>query len=227
MLKNIIIFLIIFVLIYFLIPTCLSKLIYKIKRTKQGKTIFLTFDDGPSIYTNKLLDILKKYNVQASFFCVGNFAKQNKDIIKREVEENHLIGLHSLNHTNACLMGIKKTNNDFDQSINIMNDLNVKIKYFRPPWGQFNLLSMFNIKKYNLKLVLWNVMAEDWEGDTTTDIIEEKLLKRIHGNDIICLHDGRGKNNAPKRTIDALDKVIPKLLEKGYFFKTIDKYYEK
>lgn len=224
---KIIILILFFLLIYFLIPTYLLKLIYICKRKKSGKTIYLTFDDGPSKYTNSLLDVLKKYNVKASFFCVGNFVEKNKEIIKREIDENHLVGLHSLNHTNACLMGIEKTNNDFKQCVNIMNSLNIKVKYFRPPWGHINMLTLINMKRYNLKLILWNVMAEDWKEDTSKEIIEEKLLKRIHGNDIICLHDGRGKNGAPQKTIDALDSVIPKLLEKGYVFKTIDKYYEK
>lgn len=226
MLRNIIIIIILFISIYFLIPTYISKLIYKIKKYKNKKTIFLTFDDGPSIYTNYLLDILKKYNVEATFFCVGDYTDKNKDIVKREIKENHLVGLHSLNHTNANLLGIKKTFNDFNKCLDIMNNLNIKIKYFRPPWGHLNLLTLINLKKNKLKLVLWNVMAEDWKSNTTPKIIESKLLKRIKGGDIICLHDGRGSNNAPLKTIEALDNVIPKLLEKGYVFKTIDKYYE-
>ena len=223
----VIIFIIIITTIYFLIPTYISKLIYKLKKYKDRKTIFLTFDDGPSIYTNNLLDILKKYNVKATFFCVGEFIENNKEIVKREVKEKHLVGLHSLKHTNANLLGPKNTFNDFNKSIDIMNKLNIKVKYFRPPWGHLNLLTLINIKKNNLKLVLWNVMAEDWKIDTTSKIIEAKLLKRIKGGDIICLHDGRGSNNAPLKTIKALDSVIPKLLEKGYVFKTINKYYEK
>lgn len=227
MLINIVLIIVITISIYFLIPTYLSKLIYKIKRQKKGKVIYLTFDDGPSIHTNDLLDILKKYNVEATFFCVGESAEKYKEIIKRERKENHLIGIHSLNHTNACLMGIDKTKKDFNKTIDIMNKLNIEIKYYRPPWGHFTLSSLINVKRHNLKIMLWNVMAEDWKDNTTPEIIEEKLLKRIKGNDIICLHDGRGKDNAPLKTIKALDKVIPKLLEKGYIFKTIDKYYEK
>jgi len=67
-------------------------------------------------------------------------------------------------------------------------------------------------------------MAEDWEANTTENEIAEKLLKRVNPGDIICLHDGRGRNEAPKRTILALEKVIPIFLEKGFQFKTIDEY---
>lgn len=228
--KYLIVFIILVIvyLLYVAVPSLYFKFMYKLKRKENGKTIYLTFDDGPSSeYTEMLLDVLKKYNVKASFFCVAEFANENEKIIKRMRKEGHLIGLHSLKHENAYLMDVFKTNKDFRESMQIMNKLGQDITYYRPPWGDLNLASLFNIKRYNLKLVLWNVMAEDWEGDTTTFDIEVKLLRRIQGGDIICLHDGRGENEAPSRTIEALDKVIPILLGKGFKFETVDKYYEK
>ncbi len=229
--KYFIVFIIVLVIIYLLyvvVPSLYFKIMYKLRRKENGKIIYLTFDDGPSSeYTGKLLDVLKKYKIHASFFCVAEFAKENENIIKRMDKEGHLIGLHSLKHDNAYLMDVFKTNKDFRKSIEIMNKLGKDITYYRPPWGDLNLASLFNVKKYNLKLVLWNVMAEDWEGDTTAFDIEVKLLRRIQGGDIICLHDGRGENEAPSRTIEALDKVIPILLGKGFKFETVDKYYEK
>lgn len=215
-------------LLYVLVPSLFFKFKYKLNRKENGKTIYLTFDDGPSSdYTGVLLDILKKYNIKASFFCVAEFARDNKEIIERMDKEGHIIGLHSLRHENAYLMDIFKTNKDFKDSINIMKSLGKNVVYYRPPWGDLNLASLFNLKKYNLKLVLWNVMAEDWEGDTTAFDIEVKLLRRIQGGDIICLHDGRGENEAPSRTIEALDKILPILLSKGFKFETVDRYYEK
>ncbi len=221
----IVIFILVFIyIIYALLPTSYFKNKYRKNRIKSGKTLYLTFDDGPSKFTNELLDILKKYDVRASFFCVANSAFTFSSTIKRIHAEGHLIGLHSLNHSNAYLMSPVKTNRDFEKSLLIMNDLGHDIKYYRPPWGDLNLVSLYNLKKHNLKLVLWNVMAEDWLAKTSTFEIEIKLLKRIQGNDIICLHDGRGKDDAPLRTIKALDKVIPILLRKGYKFETVDKY---
>lgn len=228
--KYLIVFIILVIvyLLYVAVPSLYFKFMYKLKRKENGKTIYLTFDDGPSSeYTEMLLDVLKKYNVKASFFCVAEFANENEKIIKRMRKEGHLIGLHSLKHENAYLMDVFKTNKDFRESMQIMNKLGQDITYYRPPWGDLNLASLFNIKRYNLKLVLWNVMAEDWEGDSTPFDIEVKLLRRIQGGDIICLHDGRGENEAPSRTIEALDKVIPILLGKGFKFEMVDKYYEK
>ncbi len=213
--------------LYAILPSRYFKYIYKKNRREKDKTIYLTFDDGPSEHTNKLLDVLKKYNIKASFFCVANFAKQYPDTIERMSKEKHLICLHSLKHENAYLMSPFKTSNDFSKSLDIMNSLNQKVVYYRPPWGDLNIATLYNLKKHNLKLVLWHVMAEDWESKTSIFEIEVKLLKRIQGSDIICLHDGRGAPNAPLRTIEALDKVIPILLRKGYKFETVDKYYEK
>ncbi len=223
----IILILILLITTYIILPTYFYKWQYILKRVAKGKKIYLTFDDGPSEYTDKLLDVLKKYHVKASFFCVAEFAQKYPQIIKRMQKEKHLIGLHSLNHHNAFLMDIFRTNYDFKKSLEIMQKLNTSIHYYRPPWGDMNLASLINIRKYKLQLVMWHVMAEDWEKDTTIKDITHKLLNRVKGNDIICLHDGRGANKAPARTIAALDKVIPILLNAGYEFELVDKYYEK
>jgi len=218
----VLVILIVLFLIYNVIPT----FYYKLKmsnRKKQGKVIYLTFDDGPSEYTTKLLDLLKRYDVRASFFCVASFCDKHKDVIKRMINEGHLVGMHSFSHKSAYLMGLFGIKNDFKNSLNLMSSF-CDIKYYRPPWGHINLFTLYYVKKYNLKLILWNVMAEDWKGDTTSKEIEEKLLNRIAGNDIICLHDGRGKNSAPLKTIDALEVVIPRLLKDGYRFEMIDRY---
>lgn len=217
---------IIFILfiLYSIIPSIYYrfKLRHFKKERKDKKYICITFDDGPSKkYTPKLLDLLKKEDIKATFFVVAQFAKENPDIIKRMKEENHQIALHSLNHKNALFEKLFTTKHDFAKSFKIMSDLNVPADTYRAPWGLFNIASIYYAKKYNLKFVLWDVMAEDWRGNTTSDIIAKKLLKRTKNADIICIHDGRGKNEAPSRTIEALEKTIPIWKEEGYEFLRI------
>ena len=138
-------------------------------------------------------------------------------------EEGHLIGLHSLEHKSAMVQTPMYTNREFKKSMKIMADLHVDVRYYRPPWGHVNLFTLMNLKKYNLKKVIWHVMAEDWEADTSDEEIQYKLLKRTGKGDVICLHDGRGKSpDAPERTIAALEKTIPIWLEEGYQFKLLD-----
>lgn len=209
---------------YSFIPAYVNKKRFFNKEKRKEKIIYLTFDDGPSKYTKELLELLKKYNVKATFFCVANFAKEQKEIIEKMKQEEHLIALHSLKHKNSMLQGIYETKTDLEKSLKVMKELGVNIKYYRPPWGDANLYLLKRLKKEKIKLILWNVMAEDWEGNTTEEIIANKLITRVEEGDIICLHDGRGKNEAPRRTIKALEIVIPIFLEKGYTFKTIDEY---
>lgn len=211
-------------MIYSFIPAYISKKRFFNKEKAKEKIIYLTFDDGPSKYTTELLELLKKYNIKATFFCVANFAREQKEIIEKMKKEGHSIALHSLKHKNSMLQGISETKKDLEKSLKIMQELGINIKYYRPPWGDANLYLLKKLKKENIKLILWNVMAEDWEGNTTEDIIANKLLTRVKEGDIICLHDGRGKNEAPHRTIKALETVIPIFLKKGYIFKTIDEY---
>lgn len=219
----------ILILSYSIIPT----FYYKFKGTPivnnidEKKFLSLTFDDGPDKkYTGKLLDLLKKYNIKATFFVVAKFAEENYELIKRMEEEGHTIGLNSLEHKNALLNGPLYTNKEFEESLKIMDKINVNIKSFRPPWGHLNLLTIRNLKKFNLNLVLWDVIIGDWKADITADEISRRLLSQSKNKSIICLHDGRGKNEAPKRTIEALEKTIPVWIEEGYKFLKVGELYE-
>lgn len=215
-------------LLYSLIPTLLMKKIWEKGFKNDGNKIMLTFDDGPDpIYTTELLDLLLLNNIKASFFVVTNFAKENPNIINRMIREGHSIGLHSTDHTSSMIKGPIRTRKNLIESINSLEKMGIDINYYRPPWGQLNIFTLILLKLYNKKLVLWNVMAEDWELDSTVNIIEEKLLDRVESGSIICLHDGRGENDAPRRTIEALKNVIPKLIDKKYEFITVGEYYGK
>lgn len=218
----------IFVLsLYDIIPTYLFKFKNKIdyKKRKKEKSIYLTFDDGPNKkYTKIILDLLKKYNVKATFFTVASFAKRNPKLIKEMIKDGHTIGYHSYSHKNPWFKSYKEVKNEFVSSNKIYKELGINIRFFRPSWGRFSMHSLFLSKKYNYKIVLWDVMAEDWKE--SPEMIKSKLLKRIKDEYIICLHDNRGTNNAPSNTIKALEEVIPILLNKGYNFKKVDDLYE-
>ena len=133
---------------------------------------------------------------------------------------------HSFEHKNALIKGPLYTNKDFKESSKIMKELDIDIKSFRPPWGHLNLMTLFNIRKYDFKLVLWDVIIGDWKSDITADEISRRLLKESKNKNVICLHDGRGSNGAPARTIVALDKTIPIWLEEGFKFLNVGELYE-
>lgn len=165
------------------------------KRDKSNKNeIFLTFDDGPSEYTEELLDLLKEYEVKATFFCVARFAKKYPEIIERMKEEGHTIALHSLKHKNAMLQIPTEVKKDIKESLEIMKSFGLDVKLYRPPWGDCNLSLLKALKKEGLRLVLWDVMAEDWEKQASYMTIADKLLSRTGAGDIICLHDRKRKS---------------------------------
>ncbi|UWD50063.1 polysaccharide deacetylase family protein [Clostridioides difficile] len=214
-------------LIHSIIPTYYNKLLNKdVLKNMTGKNkIALTFDDGPDKrYTEKLLDVLKENDIKAMFFVVAKNAEKEHEIIKRMLRENHVVGLHSLEHKNAWLYSYNYVKKDFIESKNIMKNLGVDVNYYRPPWGHTNIFSNQFVKKYNLNMILWDVMAEDWSKDSTVEIIVNKLIDRTKENSIICLHDA-GENSggavgAPERTIEALKIAIPKLKASGFKFVT-------
>lgn len=229
MLLKLIIILTIILLCYSIIPTYIYKFQHKLTKKNKinKKVLYLTFDDGPDEkYTSHLLDLLKKHDVKATFFMVATFAKENPTIVNRVKEEGHLIGLHSFEHKNALFQSKSYTSYDFEQSTKTMKELDVNLNYYRPPWGHFNIFTKREMKKHNLDKVLWDVMAQDWKGNTTADDICDKLLRRSKNGSIICLHDGRGENDAPLRTIKALEKAIPIWKKEGYKFLTMEEYYE-
>lgn len=187
------------------------------------KVLFLTFDDGPSdSYTPELLELLKKYGIKASFFVVAEFADTHKELIRRMQEEGHLVGIHSVRHQNSLFRGGRFVFRDMTKSVRTLENIGCKVRYYRPPWGHLNLFTIYFAGKLGLKIVFWDVMAEDWEADTTPSEIRSKLLHRVYPGAMICLHDGRGMNGAPGRTIAALREALPVLLERGYTFQRVD-----
>jgi len=186
------------------------------------KKIFLTFDDGPSAeYTETLLNLLDELNIKATFFVVGEFAKENPDIIKEEIKRGHEVCLHANRHISSWLMTHKTFTKDMDTALETLESLGVKPHYYRPPWGMTRRFSRYEAGKRKMHLIKWDVMAEDWRAHTTSAEISKKIIDRVFPGAVICLHDGRGRKKAPSRTIEALRTALPELKERGYEFETL------
>ena len=194
------------------------------------RSLVLTFDDGPDVrYTPLLLDLLKHENVTATFFVVGRHAAAPPELIHRMISEGHTVGGHTMRHQNALLCTPSAIRDDFKVSIRLHRELTgTALRFFRPPWGISSPFMNRYIKKYQIQRVLWDVMAEDWESQTTSGIISSKLKDRVFDGAVICLHDAGedtgGAKGAPRRTIDALIHTIPWLKAQGYQFLTMEQY---
>lgn len=186
-----------------------------------GKSIAFTFDDGPDPrYTPQLLDLLKKYRIRATFFVLGEKAKDNPELIRRIIDEGHVIGLHANKHIGAPFRSYKAMKSDFYNSLSILRGMGVKVKFYRPPWGLVSIVSSKFISQYDFEPVLWSLHASDWSRYVDEKHIARILIEKVKPGDIILLHDGRGAKDAPQRTINALMTAIPELISQGYKFVT-------
>jgi len=182
-----------------------------------GKTIAITFDDGPSPkLTPMLLDILKKRGIKATFFVVGQNAAEFPDILKREIAEGHEIGNHSWSHpqlnrlsADGVTAQIEKTNAAIRAAIGHDPVL------IRPPYGATNarLDHRFN-EQYGMKVILWDVDPLDWKYRNSARV-EREILSQTKPGSIILVHDIHATSVA------AMPETLDALIAKGYKFVTV------
>lgn len=211
-------------LVYSIIPNIyfrfFSRKVVKSVSTKD-KNIAFTFDDGPDPrYTPQLLDLLKKHKIRATFFVLGEKAAANPLIIRRIIDEGHIIGLHANKHIGAPFRSYRAMEGDFHKSLDILKEMGVRVKFYRPPWGLVSIASSKFISQYDFEPVLWSLHASDWSKYVDEKHISKVLIEKAKPGDIVLLHDGRGAKDAPQRTINALTMAIPELISQGYKFVT-------
>lgn len=181
------------------------------------KVVALTFDDGPSKYTNEILDILKKHKAYATFFVVGNKVEVYADEVRRMIKEGNEIGNHSYSHKWLNRLTEKEFKEEIDKTNRVIKKVTgFSPKLFRPTYGGYS----DRLKGYtNLTFVLWNVDSEDWKVKNTQKILNN-ILNNVKDKSIVLMHDNH--NYATK----ALEEVILKLKEEGYQFVTVSELLE-
>jgi len=203
------------IVLYGIVPTIvIRKTKFRIYREGSSENmIALTFDDGPDpYYTPRLLDLLKKHQVKATFFVVGSKAKQYPDIVRRMHEEGHEIGLHHYRHISNWLVlppflekGLRKSADIIEQIIG------KRPIYYRPPWGHFNLFTPLVQKKYIT--VLWTYILGDWNAKLGTMELFRRLRNSMKGGAIIVLHDSGDTLGAHKRAPEQMLAALELLLK--------------
>ncbi len=184
-----------------------------------GKKIALTFDDGPHPrLTPKILEVLDKYSVKATFFVIGVNVKNYPKQLEMILDSGHEIGNHTYSHN--VLKSVPKTKIEkeiIDTELQINRIRSYDLMLLRPPCGLYDeALEKIAQEKEN-KIVLWSLDTLDW-AHASTKVMAKKILKNVKDGDIILFHDYvSGEYNTP----EALDIIIPILLEKGYEFVTV------
>ncbi|MFI6901715.1 polysaccharide deacetylase family protein [Nonomuraea sp. NPDC050394] len=189
--------------------------------SREHPDIALTFDDGPHPpYTGGVLDVLDRYGVPATFFCVGLHAGAHPEEIARMTEAGHLIGNHTWSH--AFLPDL--TRSQLEEQIERTNEAidaagGTPTRYFRPPYGGRSPEVVGWLGDHGVTTVLWDAAAADWAMPEPEKIATD-VLKSTRPGSVIVLHDGGGDRS---NTVAALPALIEGLLERGHRFVPVDK----
>ncbi len=199
----------------------IDRKIYYNGKKEDGKQAALTFDDGPDkIATPQVLEILKRHNVKATFFMLGTQVEANPKMVKRIVDEGHVIGNHSWSHPNLAKNTMQEVKKQINDTQDILEDITgIRPILFRPPYGNLTKEQQDVVFDMGLAVVNWSVDTLDWKGVSSEEIVET-VHKEIWPGGIILQHNSGGKDNRAN-TIGALETIITELKEKGYSFVTV------
>ncbi|WP_332628871.1 polysaccharide deacetylase family protein [Halalkalibacter flavus] len=183
--------------------------------TKCNKTgIVLTFDDGPSRYLPQFLDTLEKEGVNAVFFWQTRLLHHNRPW-KRVLNDGHLIGAHTHRHPNLTKLSFAKQMHEIQTSKEAIKTITGQtVKYFRPPFGQYNRDTLKIAEHLQLQTVMWDISSFDWNLKQDPNQIIENVVGHVQDGSIILLHE-------LEQTLLILPKLIQKLKKKGYHFSTL------
>ena len=189
------------------------------------KVLYLTFDAGyENGCTEQVLDTLKKHQVSAAFFLVGNYIERNADLVRRMVEEGHIVGNHTMHHYDMSKLSEKET---FSRELTDLEELFRQTtgkelpKFYRPPQGVYSQENLKMAKELGYKTVFWSLAYVDWLNDKqpTREEAFRKLLPRTHNGAVVLLHS-TSKTNA-----EILDDLLTQWENLGYRFGTLEELF--
>jgi peptidoglycan/xylan/chitin deacetylase (PgdA/CDA1 family) len=178
-----------------------------------NKEIWLTFDDGPNPeVTPWILSVLKKENVKATFFLVGQQIEEFPELVGAIIKEGHIIGNHSYSHKNGWLTNKEKYLEDIENCQVLMPNN----KLFRPPYGKITKAQITELKE-KYQIILWDILSYDFKQNTSPKKVQENIITNSTAGSIIVMHNNQ-KSFKNLQTI--LKDTIQELKAKGYNFST-------
>lgn len=177
------------------------------------KVAYLTFDDGPiPEITPWVLDLLDKYKIKATFFCVGDNVRKHPEVYAEVLRRGHRVGNHTFNH----LQGIKTWTKDFVKNTELASEY-IESNLFRPPHGHMRFPQYWVLRK-KYQIVMWDVVTRDYSKLMTPTDVFNNVKKYVRDGSIIVFHDSL---KAEKNMKEALPKSIEWLMKEGYSFKLL------
>ena len=193
----------------------------------EEKVLYLTFDAGyENGNTEKILDALKRHNAKGAFFLVGNFARDNGDLVRRMAAEGHIVGNHTMHHPDMSQIADRES---FQKELQGVEELYEKAtgkpldKYYRPPRGVFSEENLKMAKELGYRTVFWSLAYVDWNQDSqpTKEQAFKKLIPRTHPGAVVLLHQTSSTNG------EIMDELLTKWEEMGYRFGTLDELFKE
>ena len=190
-----------------------------------SKQIALTYDDGPNDpHTMKLLDVLAKHGVRATFFMIGHYVQQRPDIARAVAQAGHVVGNHTFTHPLLIFKSAEQTRTELVKCRSALQDaIGEHSNLFRPPFGGRRPATLRVARSLGLETVMWNVTGYDWNAPPAA-VIEKKVARKMRGGDVILLHDGghRAMGADRAQTVIATDSLIHQYKDQGYEFVTTE-----
>jgi len=178
--------------------------------------VALTFDDGPTKYTDDILEILDNYEAKATFFLIGSRLKRYASYAKQLVAKGHSVGNHSYDHTHINAMSkedliksIAKSQLAFHEYVGVLPS------FYRPPYGNVTEVQEKILSKHFSHLIRWGIDPRDWDRNKSDDAIIEHILAKVTAGSIIVLHE-------KKRTVRLLPQLLEALHQRGFTMVSLD-----
>lgn len=178
------------------------------------REVYLTFDDGPCIETTPIIiDILRKHNIKATFFCVGDNILKHPELFAQIKAEGHQVGNHTMHHSKGFYTNTNDYINEIDECAALIGN-----NLFRPPHGLITPRQNAMLRNKRYKIIQWDVITYDWDKRHSADRVFEVIKRYSRPGSIIVMHDSQ---KAAARTLEILEDSIIWLKQQGYILKTL------
>ena len=189
-----------------------------------SRELVLTYDDGPNDpWTLRLLEVLERHSVKATFFLLGKFVAQRPEIARELLARGHELGIHTWDHPNLIFASPSEVRSQIERTQSVIFDVTgYRCTLMRPPFGARTPMTLRVIRTLGLTPVMWNVTCYDWKP-TTPERIMAHVQRQMRGGDVILLHDGGYRQMGADRnhSVAATELIIRKYRDEGSGFATV------
>lgn len=186
-------FLAMIVLLHGYLPTLILRLLWQRNISLGSNDYLLTFDDGPSEVTSAVIDLLNNHGQVGIFFLLGNELKQ----YDLSIYDQHEIACHGYQHVNFALLDPIRTIKEFQKAMTAFKEKDIHLRYFRAPYGLYNLTLLYLIKRSGLQVVQWDHLLGDWRVESE-GVLYQRLKNNARDGQVIVLHDGTQGSAQPQ-----------------------------